>query len=320
VDVFHFLNGQPPRRLEQLEKLPDEGLIWLDWVRDHSEGWEKEVHRLLAVEIVPSHGSDARNGIHPSYFDGTADYDMLIFEGLGSSDQPFPLETRVAAFFLFDRMLVTVRAEDNVSFGIVKRKLLEGRYKAPGSIVKLVHRVLDTMVDRFLRIRDPLDRRLTRQQDDLLDPANPVNDWRELLNGRRVVRQLESLAESQLEALDAWQRGTRFEWDQIEEIHVRDLEEHIHRILTHASGQERDVEAAVQLHFASMSHRTNRVVQGLTVMSAIFFPLTLITGIYGMNFDNMPELHTRYGYLVVLVVLAVLGGGLALYFRRRNFL
>jgi magnesium transporter len=320
VEILHFVNGQPPRRLDSLERLPAQGLIWLDWVREESEGWEREVHRLLDVEIDPEHLCDADNGIHPSYFDGTSSYDMLIFEGLGPAEEPIPLETRVAAFFIFDRVLCTVRAPDNVSVVQTKQRLLDGRLRTPDTVIKLAHLVVDTMVDRFLDVRQRLDRRFTQLQDELLDPKSPMEDWRELLNGRRVARQLEALCESQLEALDAWRRGTRFKWNKPEEIRVRDLSEHVTRVLHHASDQERDLEAAVQLHFASVSHRTNRVVQTLTVLSAIFFPLTLITGIYGMNFENMPELHTRYGYYFALGLLAVIGGGLAWYFKRRRFL
>ena len=87
-----------------------------------------------------------------------------------------------------------------------------------------------------------------------------------------------------------------------------------------ADAVQRDTEIAVQLHFSSVAHRTNKIVQGLTVLSAIFFPLTLITGIYGMNFEHMPELHWRYGYFMVLGLLAIVAGGLLLYFKRRRIL
>lgn len=320
MDILHFLNNHPIRQLDEGTALPEEGLVWVDYIRESAANWECWAEPLIGVPIEPQHVSDSLNPEHPSFFDGTADYDMLIFSGLGAKDTPFPLETRTAAFFLFDRILLTVRAPDNVSFGQVRQKLLDGRLKSPGSILKLTHMVLDNMVDRYLKIREPMDRHLTMLQDELLDPDNKMDDWRTLLKGRRVVRQLEALSEDQLEALDAWRRGTRTEWSSGEDVRIRDLGEHIKRVLDHASGQERDIESAVQLHFASVSHRTNRIMRGLTVMSAIFFPLTLITGIYGMNFQNMPELQTHYGYFVVLGLIFGLGGGLAYYFRRRRYL
>jgi len=320
MNLYHFVEGRMPRLLPADAELPLDGLVWADFVRSEAEGWECWAEPQVGVPIEAQHVADSLSANHPSFFDGTSDYDMLIFQGLGPRDDPFPIETRTATFFLFQRYLITVRAADNLSFGIVQRKLDEGRIRHVPTVVALAHLVLDTMVDRYLRIRDPLDQRFTELQDRLLDADTPQRDWRSLLRGRRVVRELEALSEGQLEALDAWRRNTCFQWGSHDVVKVRDLVEHVTRVLAHASGQERDIEAAVQLHFAIATGRTNRVVQILTVLSAIFFPLTLITGIYGMNFDNMPELHWHYGYYWALGLLLAVGFSLYLLFRRRRLL
>ena len=319
MQALHFLHNRLPVELGTITEIPAEGMVWIDLVRDEISNWECWAEPLLGVPLEPQHVSDSHNHDHPSFFDGTPDYDMLIFQGLGPRDEAFPLETRTAAFFLFDRVLLTVRAADNVSLIGVREKLLDGRLKPPGSVLKLTHAILDTMVDRYLKIREPLDQYLTGLQDELLDPSSKCDDWRELLDGRRVVRRLEALSETQLEALDTWRRNTRLDWSPNEEVRIRDLREHVERVLNHASGQERDIEAAVQLHFSSVTHHTNQIMQTLTVLSAIFFPLTLIVGIYGMNFENMPELHWRYGYFVVLGVLLGIAVAMLYWFRRRGF-
>lgn len=320
MDLYHFLNGKPPRKLDADEALPPKGLIWADLVRDDARGWETDIEPWVGAPIDSEHVSDSLNATHPSFFDGTAHYDMLVFECLGPRAEPLPLDTRTAAFFMFERLLVTVRASDNISVEQVRQRLIDGRLKGPGSPIRLTLMIVDAMIDRFLRIREVMDRHFDDLQDELLDPSQPMSDWRELLRCRREARRLEALSEAQLEALNAWRRGSRFEWNQGDEVRMRDVSEHVNRVLMHASGQERDLEAAVQLHFASVSHRTNKIVQTLTVLSAIFFPLTLITGIYGMNFDYMPELHWHYGYFLVLGLLTVTGVGLWWYFHRRRFL
>ncbi|MGV2481922.1 UNVERIFIED_CONTAM: hypothetical protein IGO34_34570, partial [Salmonella enterica subsp. enterica serovar Weltevreden] len=81
-----------------------------------------------------------------------------------------PIETRTAAFFLFPRVMITVRAEDSVSFARIQQRIHDGRMKSPSSVIGLAHAVLDVMVDRYLKIREPLDLRLTELQDGLLDP------------------------------------------------------------------------------------------------------------------------------------------------------
>ncbi|TXH05713.1 MAG: hypothetical protein E6R07_02570 [Nevskiaceae bacterium] len=319
MQILHFLANQPPKELGSVDRIPAEGLVWVDFVREQGENWDCWAEPLLGVEIEPQHVSDSLNPQHPSFFDGTPDYDMLIFEGLGPRDDPFPLETRNVAFFLFDRVLLTVRAHDGTSIQLVRQRLLDGRVKPPGSVLKLAHLILDTMVDRFLKIREPLDKHFTALQDELLDPDSKCDDWRTLLQGRRIARKLESLSENQIEAIDTWRRGTRSDWSASEEIRIRDLREHVDRVLDHSRDLERDVESAVQLHFSSVTHKTNQIMQTLTVLSAIFFPLTLIVGIYGMNFEHMPELHWEYGYYYALGLLGVIGLSLLWFFKRRGY-
>lgn len=319
MQILHFHNGRPPQTLDALPAGNESGLVWVDCLRPDAAGWAGAIESWLKVEIEPQHIEDSLNPQHPPFFDGTPAYDMLIFPGLGRGGAPFPIEIRTAAFFLFDRALVSVRAPDNISFDAVRTRLLNGRAQPARSPLELAHLILDAMVDRFLDIREPLNAHFNGLQDELLDPDNGMNDWRALLQCRREVRKLEALCEGQLEAIDAFRRSARKVWSNPLSVRFRDLSGHIGRVLSHASNQERDIEAAVQLHFAATSERTNRIVQTLTVISAVFFPLTLVTGIYGMNFEHMPELAWRYGYFAVLAVLGGLGCGLLLYFRKRGY-
>jgi magnesium transporter len=319
MEILHLIPGQAPVRLDKLERLPETGMLWIDFARPEAQDWPSQIQPLISAEIDDEHLADSLNDRHPPFFDGTSDYDMLIFEGLGPTDEVFPLDTRVGTLFLFDRLLVSIRESDAPSYATVKQRLRTGRLKCGVSPVQLAQFILDAMVDRWLRVREILDHRLTEMQDELLDPANRRNDWRALLTGRRIVRRLESLSEAQHEALDAWRRGSRFDWNQAEEVRLRDISEHTRRITEHASNLERDVEAAVELHFATVSHRTNRIMRTLTVISAIFFPLNFITSLYGMNFDHMPELHWYWGYYAVLALLTLVAGSLLLLFSRRGY-
>lgn len=318
MQIVHFPPSMPPLRLARLPARIGEGLLWIDLQRDAATDWVTTLEPWLALEIDPRHAADSLNPAHPSFFDGTPDYDMLVFAGLGPCETLFPLETRSATFFLFDRVLITIRAADALSFHHLQARIDDPRYRSPKSPLELTHQILDAMVDRFLGIRDPLDRHLNAMQDELLDDNGP-SDWRALLDGRREVRRLEALCHEQLEALDAFKRGTRRQWSAKPSVWLRDLAEHIERVRSHAANLERDLEAAVQLHFAVATERTSRVVRTLTVLSAVFFPLTLITGIYGMNFEHMPELGWRYGYFAVLGLLLGVGLGLLLLFKRRGY-
>ena len=323
MQIFKFSRqGVLPTRLDSIEQLPDEGFVWIDFTRDETVDWTEEAHRLTGVQINVEHVSDSLNENHPSYSDGTEDYDMLVFQALTpiTADSQDLIAAKSAAFFMFDHLLISVRSPQNVSFESVKRKFCETKLRFPSTPFGLVHVILDMMVDRYIAITDELEHRLDRITDELIDPKSPYEDWQQLMRYRKQAHALELMCGKNVDALDAWRREMRVELSENQRIRLNDLREHIERVSMHADSVQRDIEIAVQLHFSSVAHRTNKIVQGLTVLSAIFFPLTLITGIYGMNFEHMPELKWRYGYFMVLGLLVTVAGSLLLYFKRRRII
>ena len=320
MQIIEFADGQFPRVLERLEDHVDGRMLWLDFVRGERSDWHELAQQLSGATLLQQHMVDGNNAAHPSHYDGTSEYDLVVFQGLGPDPRHDQIETRTAAFFLFDRLLVTVRAPDNVSFETATRRIIDRSVaRIPNTPIGMAHFILDVMIDRYLGIREPLGRAFEELQESLLDPDNPFNDWKALLNTRKQARKLESLSAGQLEALDAWRRQTRFELTESQLVRLNDLSEHVVRVQTHAAAQQADVESAVQLHFSAVAHATNQTVTTLTILSAVFLPLGLIAGIFGMNFDNMPELHHPYAYYVTLAGMVTLAGGLLFFFRRKGF-
>jgi Mg2+ and Co2+ transporter CorA len=91
-------------------------------------------------------------------------------------------------------------------------------------------------------------------------------------------------------------------------------------VLTHVRRLESSAETAVQMHFAAQSHRANAIMRTLTVLTAIFLPLNLVTGFFGMNFEGLPLIHSARGFWIIFGVMLVVGGGLAYYFWRKRYL
>lgn len=305
--------------LDTIEQLPEEGFIWLDCVRDEEPEWFRLVESLSGESIHERHIHDSLNAKHPSYYDGTSAYDMLIFRSLSPNTLEGQFATRPTAFFLLERLLVTVRPADSRSVVQVRERLSAGQVRRPKRPVGLMHLILSAMVDRFMAMRDGLSEQLEAWRNDLLDPNNPFNDWRALMAHSTQLRRLEMLCEGQEDAIVSWRDNSGMEFDEHLAVRYNDLLEHIHRVVKFASGQQHDVESLVQLHFSATAHRTNEIMQLLTLLSAIFLPLSLIAGIYGMNFERMPELHTRYGYFITLGGMVCLGLGLLIFFRIKKW-
>jgi len=96
--------------------------------------------------------------------------------------------------------------------------------------------------------------------------------------------------------------------------------EHIERVVHHVQRLEQSAETAVQMHFNAQSNRTNDIMRTLTVLTAIFLPLNLITGFFGMNFENFPFLHAEGSLLWTELGMLALGLGLPFYFWRKRYL
>ena len=103
-------------------------------------------------------------------------------------------------------------------------------------------------------------------------------------------------------------------------VRINDVMEHVTRVLNHARRLESSIESAVQIHFAAMAHRTSEIMRTLTVITALFMPLTLITGIFGMNFEVMPLLKNRAGFWMTMGAMVVMVAVLLFFFRRKRYL
>lgn len=100
----------------------------------------------------------------------------------------------------------------------------------------------------------------------------------------------------------------------------RDVHDHLQRISDLAENYRDLISGLMEIHFSVVANRTNDVMKTLAVVSAIILPLTLIAGIYGMNFEYMPELHSRNGYYVTLAVMFAITVLLLFYFWRRGWI
>jgi magnesium transporter len=100
----------------------------------------------------------------------------------------------------------------------------------------------------------------------------------------------------------------------------RDVHDHLVRVVDLAENYRDLINGSLEAYLSVISNRMNEIMKVLTIFSAIMLPLTFIAGVYGMNFDNMPELHSRFGYYGTLIVMAVVAVGMLIFFWRRGWL
>jgi magnesium transporter len=108
--------------------------------------------------------------------------------------------------------------------------------------------------------------------------------------------------------------------DDSNRLYFRDLVDHVAQILDAIDNQRDMLSNMEALYHAEAANRLNNVMRLLTVISTIFIPLSFIAGVYGMNFDNMPELHTQNGYFILLFVMFALMVGMLGYFKSQKWI
>ena len=202
--------------------------------------------------------------------------------------------------------------------------------RLPPSPPDLMLRIVNHMVDSYLDLRRLLTRQFAYLQQELLSNRQQFKHWQALLEARNTLHMLEDTCEDQsaavqewIDALEDWPSPSEAQAQREREVlrvRSRDVHEHIARVLAHVRRLESSAESAVQIHFSAQGSRTNDIMRTLTVLTAIFLPLNLITGIFGMNFDGLPLIHSHVGFWVAMSLMLLVAIGLVWWFRRRRYL
>ena len=262
------------------------------------------------------------------------------------------IDTSPVGFAVFDQVLLTVHPTDCAVRDAYASRLLNaaqaqarpagelpagaapvdlrGATRVPASPADLMLRVVNLMVDGFLALRRELTRQLDHWQAELLAPRTRFNNWGALLDARLALHQLDEICEDQRTAVQDWIAALE-SWPEPDtpagqrerellKVRSRDVLEHIERVVHHVRRLEQSVETAVQMHFSAQSNRTNDIMRTLTALTAIFLPLNLITGFFGMNFEFLPLIHTAVGLWLAIGAMVLVALALGLVFWRKRYL
>jgi Mg2+ and Co2+ transporter CorA len=308
--------------------------------------------------VLDLHLKDLANPAHPAQYDYTSVYDLVIFRRLASEaevraeigaaparEAPLAsfsrIRSRALGFVVFDRLLVTVHpAGCFAARAFIDRYLQDAiqseglsaaaRSRLPSSAADLMLRMLNLVVDSYLELRKVLSAELDRWQQALLAPHQQHGeaDWAALMTARNALHMLQDLCEEQNDALQEWLDAqheqpapwmTQAERDTLL-ARARDVVEHVQRVTHHVHRMEQSAETAVQIHFSAVGNRTNDIMRTLTALTAIFLPLNLIAGIFGMNFELLPLTHQAAGFWWTMAAMALIAAVLGVVFWRKRYL
>ena len=339
--------------------LPASGFIWIYLER---EALDTEIAQLQQAaqglggsNLLDLHVKDLANRAHPSHYDYTSIYDLVLFRRLATEsevneethDEPASgalaafgrIRTRAVGFVAFDRLLITVHPGGCFAANAFIERFLadavqtEGvstsaRSRLPSGPADLMLRMINVMVDSYLELRKKLSADLDQWQQHLLAPRSRGADWSGLMSARSALHMLEDLCDGQNDAMQEWLDTQREQpapgMPQAERdsllARARDVIEHIQRVLHHVRRMQQGAETAVQIHFSALGHRTNEIMRVLTALTAVFLPLNFITGFFGMNFEFLPLIHSVEAMWIMLASMAGVSLAVVLVFWRKRYL
>ena len=335
----------------------DAEFTWVDCYRDdvinRLEQWQQEVYDCTQIRLNELHIKDIQNIEHPCTFDTMDDYDLLIFrklitpddqisnseDALEKHEQIFGLTTTPVSFITTSNFLITVRERGNhalenyaLRVQMIAAKPADEQNKPrklASSALDLQLRLLNSMVDDYLDLRAPLTKRVEFWQQELLQCNRRFTRWQQLFQENMAFQQVENLCEEQIDVLQEL-RGEiienhghikskkRVEKQDIILVRINDLVSHVERIQKYIARLNTAIQSAIDLHFSAISNQTNENMRILAIITAVFAPLTLLTGVYGMNFDYIPGLKNPIGFWVMLSSMLICTIVLLIYFYRRH--
>jgi magnesium/cobalt transport protein CorA len=314
-----YLSENLTETLNTLKALPSQGYIWINSNTNELDQVQVLLNSVCDINIDDNHLADIRNDDHPAAHDNGNGYELLIVRHLLPVADQLSLKTQPVAFIVADRIVVTISHPEPVLNTIYEQVMATKKrpFKTPEG---LVHFLLNKIVDQFLKIRPVISEQQATWQKKLLHRGKPFNHWESLFTYRNQIAQLAVLCELQQDAIEMWAQNMDEDLFNRLAVRLNDLKSHNTRVMYFAKKAEDEIGNLIQLHYAIVGHRTNEIIRILAIISGVFLPLTLITGIFGMNFAYMPVLQVHQGYHITLVIMTVLAVGLLLFFKNKKWI
>ncbi|GAB7186249.1 magnesium and cobalt transport protein CorA [Kitasatospora sp. Ki12] len=295
---------------------PD-GFVWIGLFEPTVEeldhvGKEFALHPLAVEDAVSAHQRPKVEAYQGSLF--------IALKTLGYAPGAHVVTVGEVMVFLGHDFVMTVRHGEDSPLGGLRSRLEQEpellRY-GPSSVL---HTVADTIVDGYVEVATGLQADLDELEADIFAPGRVGRDTAGRIYGyKRQVMSVRRATGPLLEPMLTLERGARFVRPETAP-YLRDVADHLARVNDQVDGMDRLLSDILSANLAQVSVQQNNDMRKISAWAALAAVPTMIAGVYGMNFDDMPELHQPWGYPAVLVLMAVVCVGLHRVFKRHDWL
>lgn len=229
------------------------------------------------------------------------------------------IEFEQVSFYLENNLLITFQEIEGDVFDIVRSRIEENR----GIIRRmkaayLFYCLTDVLTDNYFTILEDIDQRIEESEDTITEDISQasIDDIyilkRNTVNLKKYIWPLREIAQ-----LMRRNESGLFSGDLMP--YLNDLYDHTVQLINTVENMKEQISALRDIYLTYQSNRMNEIMKVLTIIATIFIPLTFLAGIYGMNFEFMPELSYRWAYPAVWGIMTIVGGGMIVYFRKKKW-
>ena len=302
------------------ELLKDPSLVI--WVDMESPTAQDERVLLDVFKFHPLTVEDCHENRHYPKIEEFPGYLYFIVHGVRADTSSDRFNTIELDGFLGHNYVITYHHDMFRSINNVKQLLRTSPIACRRGPAFLCHQILDQIVDFYSPVLDDFDERIDRLEEEIFNLKQPNNQiLSQIMELKRSVLRMRRISVKQMDVILRMSRG---EFPDLipEDMRpfYRDVHDHLTRVVDLAENYRDLISGSLEAYLSVISNRMNEIMKVLTIFSAIMLPLTFIAGVYGMNFDNMPELHSRYGYFATIAVMIAVAIGMLFFFWWRGWL
>jgi magnesium transporter len=291
------------------------------WIDVRGLGDEGVLRRIGAIfKLHPLALADAVNVPQRAKSELYPDHQLVIariplLDGGGHIDVP------QVAFFIGRGHLLSFQERSFGFFDPVRRRLREGagpmRSSGPDY---LAYALIDSLIDRYYPVAEALSHELEDLEEHAIASSPGPEVLEQIHHNRRRLVVLRRIGRPQREAVrELAALESPFVSAEVR-IYLRDTLDHISQVIELTDSAHEMSVGLMEIYLSNVGQRTNEIMKVLTLMASIFIPLSFIAGVYGMNFDHMPELHKSWGYPFALATMTSIATGMLIFFWRRGWI
>lgn len=247
------------------------------------------------------------------------DDNLLIITRMIQVSGDCDVRTEQFSIIIGRNYLVTFQEWEGDVLDSVRQRLRTGRGIIRTGTGYLGYVIVDTIVDAYFPVVEVVADRLEEMEERVMTDPSP-RTLRELNRLKNLLSRIRRAVAPQREAVNSLVRDENEFLDETTRLYLRDTYDHCLSSSEMVETSREFVNGLMNTYLTVVSNRMNEVMKTLTILMSIFVPVTFLAGLYGMNFEHMPELHWWWSYPALLVVMLAVAGGMLLYFRRLGWI